>query len=212
VDLVGNDAYVYWDRLKGPGGLPLSAQWKMLTLLDRGPLSVLAACAMMRRGCVTELFIPLSNRISDLTAKKQLPLAEKMAKLVTRPNHKAFTVEIDEVLDQQRGREFSWRAMVRAIAVRFARENRFKGLVFGDITGNLSALNSATVSAIQTPIFHPLLGLERDDLVELSKLIGIGMDEVLASGGWEDRTIQAEYEVGLNLEKLQLPSVQELKF
>ena len=41
VDLVGDRAYVYRERLSGPGGLPLSSQWKMLVVLDSGPLSIL---------------------------------------------------------------------------------------------------------------------------------------------------------------------------
>ena len=59
VDLTGDMVYVYGNRTQGPGGLPISSQWKMLAVLDSGPLTVLAAYAMMRRGCLVELFIPI---------------------------------------------------------------------------------------------------------------------------------------------------------
>jgi len=211
VDLVGEDAYLYCERLKGPGGLPLSAQWKMLTLLDCGPLSILAACAMMRRGCVTELLVPLSTAIPNLSAKTQLPLAEKLAKLVTRPNHKAFTLEIDELL-AARNPKASWRVWVRAMALGFAQENRFKGVVFGDISGRLPILNSANVASNQPPVFHPLLGLERQDLTELSNLVGIDDSELLAQGSLMDRSIEPQAEIGLKLDELGLSAVQELRF
>jgi thiamine biosynthesis protein ThiI len=171
VDLVGDDAYVYCDRLQGPGGLPLSSQWKMLGVLDSGSLSILAAYAMMRRGCVVELFIPTSGMIDSLAAGAQLGLARRLDRLVTRPNYKAFTLEIDPLLEKSsqgvRARSDEWKKLVRSLAARFAKEKRFRALVLGDVSGNLE---TSTVAKAELPVFYPLLGLEEDDLAELSNL------------------------------------------
>jgi thiamine biosynthesis protein ThiI len=210
VDLVGNDAYVYCEKLRGPGGLPLSAQWKMLAVLDSGPLSILAACAMMRRGSVVELFIPASNMIAQLSSQTQLSLAQRVGRLVTRPNYKAFVLEIDEVLnDRQRG---DWRWLVRAMAVKFARENRFKGVVFGDISGRLSSLRGGYSRLTQLPIFYPLLGLEREDLTELSRLVGVEQTEMVSQFELEHRTVEPQGELQSLIEELQVPPVREVKF
>jgi thiamine biosynthesis protein ThiI len=212
VDLVGSDAYVYCQRLNGPGGLPLSADWKMLAVLDSGQLSVLAAMAMMRRGCVVELFIPVSNFIDHLSPDAQLALAEKVGKLVTRPSYKAFVMEIDDVRNERRLAPAEWRDFVRASAIKFAKENRFKGLIFGEISGQLSSLNRYS-GLSPLPIFYPLLGLEEEDLTELSTLAGLDNDE--SSLGWnsaEGRSYASQSEMKNLVEELQVPSVREVQF
>jgi thiamine biosynthesis protein ThiI len=180
VDLVAEDAFVYCERLQGPGGLPLSSQWKMLAVLDSGPLSILAAYAMMRRGCVVELFIPISGVVNGLAARTQLNLAWKLDRLATRPNYKAFTLAIDELLEKaSEGSQVGsgeWKQLVRSLAVRFAKEKRFRALVLGDVSGNLDA---ATVAGAELPIFYPLLGLEGNDLAELSNSAGISDSELM---------------------------------
>jgi len=181
VDLVGRDAYVYIEKLKGPGGLPLSAQWKMLAVLDRGPLSILAAVAMMRRGSVVQLFIPVSDKLGTLCSSMQMALAERISQLVTRPNYAAFVFDVDKFLDAESGHVGGAGRLVRQAAVKFSSDNRFRGVVFGDISGHLSDLSIVSSTDIQIPIFYPLLGLQPDDLTELSRLVGIDESDLLCS-------------------------------
>jgi len=211
VDLVGSDAYVYYLKLVGPGGLPLSSQWKMLAVLDSGPLSILAALAMMRRGCVVEFLIPVSNLDSRLFSDSQLTLARRVGRLVTRPNYEAFVMDIDR-LPQGKGAGLAgWKAFVRASAVKFAQENRFKGLVFGDISGNLSSFtNYPRLSSL--PIFYPLLGLEAEDLSELSSLAGLDVSELLSDQSIGDGSNAPESEMKSFFEEIGLPSVREVQF
>ena len=118
VDLVGDHAYVYRERLSGPGGLPLSSQWKMLAVLDSGPLSILAAYAMMRRGCLVEPLIPLSESISSFAKDQQFNLAHRLRDLVTRANYRGFTIEFTG--SPGGARQFSQNMPVAKRLVRFA--------------------------------------------------------------------------------------------
>jgi thiamine biosynthesis protein ThiI len=211
VDLVGSDAYVYSEKLRGPGGLPLSSQWKMLALLDRGPLSILAAFAMMRRGCVVELLIPISDTIPRFSSATQLALAEKVGRLVTRPNYKAFTFEIGERSGDGLTDPANWRKVIRAMAVKFAREERFRGVIFGDISGDLSSLRGRYPAATQMPIFYPLLGLEQEELAELSTLVGIAESELVPYGDFE-RSEGAQSLAESGLGDAPVPSVREVHF
>ena len=211
VDLIGSDAYVYSERLTGPGGLPLSSQWKMLALLDLGPLSILAAFAMMRRGCVVELLVPTSDTIARLSSSTQLALAEKVGRLVTRPNYKAFTFEIDEQLGGRLTEHANWRKVIRTMAVKFAVEERFRGVIFGDTSGDLSSLGGRYFTSSQMPIFYPLLGLEQEELAELSSLVGIKQSELLLYSGldWSDKS---ETQPESNFSDSLIPSVREVHF
>ena len=189
----------------------MSSQWKMLALLDLGPLSILAAFAMMRRGCVVELLVPTSDTIPRLSSSAQLALAEKVGRLVTRPNYKAFTFEIDEQLDGKLTAHANWRKAIRTMAVKFAREERFRGAIFGDTSGDLSSLGGRYSTSSQVPIFYPLLGLEQEELAELSNRVGIDQSELLPNSDlvWSDKS---ETEAESNFSDSLIPSVREVHF
>ncbi len=183
VDLVGDRAYVYCERVQGPGGLPLSSQWKMLAVLDSGPLTLLAAYAMMRRGCLVELFIPLSKTIPSFAKDYQLSLARKLREFVTRLNYKVFTFELERFIGnglEDHSPELAVsRRVVRVVAAEFAREKKFKGVILADIAGELSSIKTGRLAEKQVPVFYPLLGLDREGLLELGSLAGIMKEELL---------------------------------
>lgn len=184
VDLVGDRAYVYSERFQGPGGLPLSSQWKMLAVLDSGPLTILAAYAMMRRGCLVELFVPLSNNIPSFASDYQLSLARKLREFVTRPSYRVFTVEFERLLgdgikNNPPGLAGS-RHLVRLAAAELAKEKRFKGIIFADIAGKIGPTKTRDFTGKQLPFFCPLIGLEREDLLEMCRLAGIPEAELLS--------------------------------
>jgi thiamine biosynthesis protein ThiI len=175
VDLAGEHAYVYAERFPGPGGLPLSSQWKMLAVMDSGPLTLLAAYAMMRRGCLVELFIPLSDTISTFASEHQLNLARKLRELVTRPSYKGYTVDFESLLGKGPDRppdSTASRRLVRMAAVKFAKEKRFKGIIFADVAGVIDPAENLDIGAGEIPVFTPLIGLESGDLTEMRRLAG----------------------------------------
>jgi len=188
VDLVGDRAYVYHQRFRGPGGLPLSSQWRMLAVLDSGPLSVLAAYAMMRRGCLVELLIPISETIPSFAKDQQLRLAQKLRDLVTRPTYRAFTLELDSARISSL-QYATARRLVRLASIKLATERRFRGIVFPDVAGEIATLQSGFTEGneIKPPIFRPLIGLENDDLIGMCREIDIPVEELLSQMKLESR-------------------------
>ena len=51
VEIRDDDAYIYHEKIRGPGGLPLGTQGKVVVLLSSGIDSPVAAYLMMKRGC-----------------------------------------------------------------------------------------------------------------------------------------------------------------
>jgi len=177
VDLADDRAYVYSDIIPGPGGLPLSAQWKMLAIQDSGPLSILAAYAMMRRGCVTELFIPVSGRIALYDREYQFDLARRLRRFVTRTEYKAHVFELDEALSRMPGQTQAG-TLVREVAKGFARTKRFRGVVFSDVEGDLEAIKNHVAGWSVPPLLlYPLIGFSSEDLSELSAEAGVSIEE-----------------------------------
>lgn len=199
VDLVGDCVYVYGDKIQGPGGLPLSSHWKMLAVLDSGPLTLLAAYAMMRRGCLVELFIPFSQTISSFNKGRQLGLAGRLRALVSRSAYRAFTIDVEEVSDSGRSASHAdARRHVRDAAIRFASHKRYRGVVFSDVTGNLQLDRYASAhldeGKTQPPVFYPLVGFGTEDLVELCGSVGVSEHELLSQIKLEQESHAGEEE------------------
>jgi len=166
VALAGEIAYLYTTRYDGPGGLPLSSQWKMLGLLDSF-LSLFAAYVMMRRGCLTQLLIPCSDTETRFQTDRQIQLARKLRQFVTREKYPAFILEVDK-MPQSIG-------LLRHLALEFAKERRFRGVIFADVRGSIAFDTSISKRSreLGLPIFYPLIGLEETDLSNLGNSIGL---------------------------------------
>jgi thiamine biosynthesis protein ThiI len=212
VDLAGDRAYVYRDKLTGPGGLPLSSQWKMLGVLDSGPLSILAAYAMMRRGCLVELLIPISEKGTLFQKELQLRYAKILGERVARPNYKAFILDFDAQIpgriDELAGPEC--RQLARSMAMRLAEEKKFRGLVFSDVVGQISA--DSRLRATTLPVFTPLIGMDKGDLLELCEMTGVAQDELLLQLESEEGTSQAVTTVTPEFSGFATAAVQEFLF
>ena len=179
VDLGEDWVLVYGNRIRGPSGLPLSSQWKMLAVLDSGPLTILAAYTMMRRGCMVELLIPFSKATEYFNKERQLQLAAKLRSLVTRPVYKAFIMNIDSC-----STEYAYaKSQIRNAALQVAKENRFRGVIFSDITGDLNLLSlgdRTTGNNMRPAAFYPLLAFGIADLFELGGSVGIPQSDLLS--------------------------------
>jgi adenylyl- and sulfurtransferase ThiI len=171
-DLCGQSAYVYSTKIPGPGGLPISSQWKMLAVLDSGPLSLFAAYVMMRRGCLVQLLIP-NIRHAQTSLDQQLTLARKLRGLVTRERYNAFVISIDSELRNHR-------LLIRLISLDIAKQNRFRAIIFPDVAGPISHSMILAEKSREAglPIFQPLLGFNQNELDELCGIFNIDMAEV----------------------------------
>jgi len=210
VDLVGEDAYLYAERLEGPGGLPLSSQWKMLAVLDSGPLTLLAAYAMMRRGCLAHLIIPLSSINPAFEIENQLALARNLRRLVTRPNYKAYTFNCDQLIEdipKDQPNQSTAKFLVRLVAAKFAEEKRFKGIIFADVAGEIALAETLRAAAPNVAVFTPLIGLTKEDLSEMASLACISSRESLLEEGSEPWIQPSAAEAPKHLNQVQVEQI-----
>jgi len=191
IDLVGDHAYVYSERLSGPGGLPLSSMWRMLLVLDSGPLSILAAYSMMRRGCLVEPLLPLSDRVSFFARDPQLRLVRKLRELVTRLSYRTFTLDFDKSIGTGQTSLFDYpeaRRFVRYAGAKLAVEKKFKGIVFSDVAGELATLSEFPGDHVGRPIFQPLIGLTSEELLDMCKQVDLQQEDLLTQLDLQSQT------------------------
>ena len=181
VETLSNEAFYFFGKERGAGGLPLGASGKVACLLSGGIDSPVAAWRMMRRGCRV-VFVhfhsyPILSRASQEKARE---LARSLARF---QYHSRLTlVAFGEI--QQRVvlavppplRVVVYRRLMMRIAERLARLNRAQALVTGEVVGQVASQtleNMATIgSVVSLPVLRPLVGLDKEEITAEAQRLG----------------------------------------
>lgn len=173
-------AYVRAGQEQGAGGMPVGTSGRAAILISGGIDSPVAAWMMAKRGI--ELFaihFASPPYTGPLAEKKVKDLLSQVAKysgsvmLATVP----FT-EIQEQISQKCPEDYFTLIMRRymmKIAEKIAEKNNCKALITGESVGQvasqtLSALQ-VTDAAIDTLVLRPLIGMDKEEIIAISKKI-----------------------------------------
>lgn len=172
---------LYGERRRGLGGLPAGSSGRVLTLLSGGIDSPVAAFLLARRGCRIEC-LHFSANYLDRDRAADTPVGRLARRLSgytqTLTLHVAPYLPFDLALAGARdGYElmFFRRFMLRT-AERLARRRHAAALATGD---SLSQVASQTLenlvaldAAATLPIFRPLIGLNKPEIIAWARRIG----------------------------------------
>ena len=181
VETLANEAFYFFGKERGAGGLPVGASGKVACLLSGGIDSPVAAWRMMRRGCRV-VFVhfhsyPILSRASQEKARE---LAKSLARF--QYHSRLLLVPFGEI--QQRVvlavppplRVVVYRRLMMRIAERLARLNRAQGLVTGEVVGQVASQtleNMATIgSVVSLPVLRPLVGMDKDEITAEAQRLG----------------------------------------
>ncbi|WP_258084018.1 tRNA uracil 4-sulfurtransferase ThiI [Thermococcus thermotolerans] len=182
VELMEGKAYVFVDKIRAWGGLPIGTQGKVVALLSGGIDSPVAAFLMMKRGVEV---IPVHIYMGEKTLEKVRRIWNQLKKyhyggkgelIVVKPENREKIIEkLREMKKDKYTCVFCKYMMVRN-ADRIAREFGAKGIVMGDSLGQVASQtleNMYIVSqATDLPIYRPLVGLDKEEIVRIAKEIG----------------------------------------
>jgi len=174
-------AYICCEEIMGAGGMPIGTGGKATLLLSGGIDSPVAGYSIMRRGVkISSVHFESPPYTGERAKEKVLSLAEKLGQFqggmqVAVVPFTRIQLEIHEKCPDELGTVLMRRFMMR-IAERIATEN-FKGQAL--ITGeNLAQVASQTMDAIVCtdmvvgmPIFRPLIGLDKLDIIREAEKI-----------------------------------------
>jgi thiamine biosynthesis protein ThiI len=181
VEMLTGEAFYTFAKERGPGGLPTGVSGKVACLLSGGIDSPVAAWRMMKRGCSAILIhfhsYPFVSRASQEKVRE-------LAQLLTTYQHRSrlFLVAFGEIQRQvvltapAPLRVVIYRRLMMRIAERIAKENGARALVTGEVIGqvasqtleNMSLIGSAT----SLPILRPLVGMDKEEIVEQAGRLG----------------------------------------
>jgi tRNA uracil 4-sulfurtransferase len=183
VEMRESRTYVFSKIIKGVGGMPLGSQGKMIALVSGGIDSPVAAWLMMRRGCD---LVPVFFNNGEFSDKDYTERAMDTIKKLKAwaPGH-SFTIY--EVPHGDALREFIEKGNVKytcvfckhmmyKTSVAIAKKENAHGLITGSSLGQVASQTSDNLMIehfmIDFPIYHPLIGLDKNEIVEIARKIG----------------------------------------
>jgi thiamine biosynthesis protein ThiI len=181
VEALTSEAFYYFGKERGAGGMPVGVSGRVACLLSGGIDSPVAAWRVMRRGCRALLVhfhsYPILSRASQEKARE---LARLLAQY--QFHSRLFLVPFGEI--QQRVvlgvapplRVVIYRRLMMRIAEAIARENRAQALVTGEVIGQVASQTLENLASIDRvvsmPVLRPLVALDKDEITAEAQRLG----------------------------------------
>ncbi|KAB3529083.1 tRNA uracil 4-sulfurtransferase ThiI [Alkaliphilus serpentinus] len=177
---VRDEAYVFSDKIYGHGGLPVGTGGKALLLLSGGIDSPVAGWLMAKRGLELDAVHFHSYPFTSERAKeKVMDLAKILSIYVGRfrlysINLLPIQKEINEKCPEDEMTILSRRFMMK-LAQRVAKLSGSSALVTGESLGQVASQTieslHTTNSAVELPVFRPLIATDKVDIINMAKEI-----------------------------------------
>ena len=180
VMVLDDRAFVMVAHHRGPAGLPVGTQEPVLCLISGGFDSVVAAWMMMSRGCPVEfVHFTLSCSQSDHAVAVARMLWERWGYGTDPIVHVVEFQPVKEALLEHvdvRMRQVALKVLMARAASQIAQEREILALLTGDAMGQVSSQTLPHLVAVsdesKIPIFRPLLGLPKQDIIDYARRIG----------------------------------------
>ena len=178
---VRNEIYVYSQIIPGAGGMPVGTNGKAMLLLSGGIDSPVAGYMISKRGVGIEAtYFHAPPYTSERAKQKVVDLARIVARYSgpIRLHVVNFTDIQLYIYDQCPHDELTiiMRRYMMRIAEHFAKEDGCLGLITGESIGQVASQTmqslAATNDACTMPVYRPVIGFDKQDIVDISEKIG----------------------------------------
>jgi thiamine biosynthesis protein ThiI len=181
IELLTNEAFYFFGKERGPGGLPTGTAGRVVCLLSGGIDSPVAAHRMMKRGCAVT-FVHFHSY--PILSRASIEKARQLVTLLTEWQHRSrlYLVPFGDIQQQVvltvpgPMRVIVYRRLMMRIAEAIAATRRGLALVTGDVVGQVASQtleNLSVVGNVATlPLFRPLIGMDKEEITAEAVRIG----------------------------------------
>lgn len=181
VEILPRDAFFGFNKIPGPGGLPVGASGRVVALISGGIDSPVGAYRMMQRGCRLIFVHFHSAPYLDQTSQR------KVRQLVTELTRcqfqsRLYLIPFGEIQRQivaavaRPLRVILYRRMMLRIAEQVARREKCQALITGESLAQVASQtleNMAVIQqAAQLPVLRPLVGMDKQEIIDQARRIG----------------------------------------
>lgn len=181
VDVRHEGAYIFRDKIKGFGGLPLGTNGRGMILMSGGIDSPVAAFMMAKRGMTIEAVHFHSYPYTSPRAQKKVEdLLEVLAGYMgTIKMHCVNLLPIQEQIVQNCPEDETTllvRRFMMRIAEQIAIKNNNMMLITGEDLGQVASQTAealvVTDAVVKMPVMRPLIAMDKIDIMDMAKDIG----------------------------------------
>lgn len=183
VEMRQNQAYIFLETVKGVGGLPLGTQGSMVVLMSGGLDSPVAAWLMMKRGVtIIPVFCNNTPYAQSAARDRAFDCIRQLQKWA--PGYQFRTYEIPhgpnlksfiEICNRKNTCLLCKRMMYREAFEVMKKENA-SGIITGSSLGQVASQTAANMYAeiyqLAIPIYHPLIALDKTEIMDIARKIG----------------------------------------
>ena len=181
IEILPRDAFFGFDKIAGPGGLPVGASGRAVSLISGGIDSPVAAYRMMQRGCRL-IFVHFHS--APYLDKSSQEKVRELVKLLTRHQFasRLYLVPFGEIQRQivaavmRPLRVVLYRRMMMRIAEAIAKKEKASALVTGESLAQVASQTLENLAVIEKaatlPILRPLVGMDKQEIIDQARRIG----------------------------------------
>lgn len=171
---------IYSAVIPGPGGMPVGTNGKAMLLLSGGIDSPVAGYMIAKRGVTIDaVYFHAPPYTSERAKQKVVDLAKIVAKYSGPINlHVVNFTDIQLYIYEQCPHEeltIIMRRYMMKLAEHFAKEQHCLGLITGESIGQVASQTmqslAATNEVCTLPVYRPLIGFDKQEIVEISEKI-----------------------------------------
>lgn len=179
---IRKNVYVYTERIKTYGGLPIGSTGKGLLLLSGGIDSPVASFMMAKRGmCIN--FVTFHS--FPFTSRQALEKIKELTDILSIYTGKTRLysmniLKIQEAINSKTKKELATiltRRVMMRLAERLSETMNYQALITGESLGQVASqtmggLTCTNASMERLPVFRPLIGMDKTEIIDIAKEIG----------------------------------------
>ena len=181
VEVRDTNVFIHGNQIKGAGGMPVGSAGRVALLVSGGIDSPVAGWMMAKRGLQLDaIHFAAPPYTSKRAEMKVRDLVSIVAKYSGRVNFAVVNfTEIQEAIKEHCPEELFtiiMRRFMMIIAERLSQKDNCGALVTGESLGQVASQTlgaiACTNAAIDMPVFRPLIGMDKDEIITISRKIG----------------------------------------
>ena len=181
VEVREKEAYIHAGQEKGAGGIPYGSSGRGLLLLSGGIDSPVAGFMMAKRGVQLEaIHFESFPYTSERAKEKVLELARILTDYTTRIRvHIISLTHIQEMIRDNCDEDYFTlllRRYMMALSVRLAHDYDCDAIITGESLGQVASQTMKAINVTNAmsdiPIYRPLIGMDKEEIIQISRKIG----------------------------------------
>ena len=193
IEVRDDKTYIFHEKIKGPGGLPIGTQGRMIALVSDGIDSPVATYLMMKRGCDITIVNFNNYPFTSGSNEKIIKLYQKLKEYASGSELKLYQVNYGDFLKKctedapPRMTCVLCKSGMYQIAEKIAKSEKALAIIDGSSVGQVASQTLPNILATRystsMPVLSPLIGLDKIEISDMAKKIGTYEISILPDEG-----------------------------